>query len=137
MNVLERASAAETMVDRVTALVPRMQQRAQEADDLAAFPSEDIAALRDAGVLALPLPIEQNPWSDDVGAAVDQLAGILMRIGMGNLAVGRIVEAHINARHLIARYRISRPEGAGRRTGPRGASVRALGHRSARTTICA
>ena len=53
------------MVDRVTALVPRMQQRAQEADDMAAFPSEDIAALRDAGVLALPLPIEQDPWSDD------------------------------------------------------------------------
>ena len=39
-----------------------------------------------------------------VGAAIGQLAGVLMRLGMGNLAVGRIVEAHINARHLIARY---------------------------------
>ena len=29
---------------------------------------------------------------------------VLMRLGTGNLAVGRIVEAHINARHLIARY---------------------------------
>ena len=104
---------------------------------MAAFPSEDIAALRDAGVLALPLPIEQNPWSDDVGAAVDQLAGVLMRVGMGNLAVGRIVEAHINARHLIARYGSRRPEGACRRTGPRGASVCTLGHRSAGATTCA
>jgi alkylation response protein AidB-like acyl-CoA dehydrogenase len=104
MNILAHDSAAETVVDRVTALVPQMQQNAKEADDMAAFPSEDIAALRDAGVLALSLPIEQNPWSDDVGAAVGQLSGVLMRIGMGNLAVGRIVEAHINARHLIARY---------------------------------
>ena len=71
---------------------------------MAAFPGEDIAALREAGVLALSLPIEQNPWSDDVGAAIGQLTGVLMQIGMGNLAVGRIVEAHINARHLIARY---------------------------------
>ena len=104
MNVLERSSADKTMVDRLTAIVPRIQQRAQEADDLAAFPSEDIAELRDAGVLALPLPIEQDPGSDDVGAAVDQLARILVSIGMGNLAVGRIVEAHINARHLIGRF---------------------------------
>ena len=104
MNVQERPAADATMIDRVTALVPRMQQRAEEADDLAAYPSEDIAALRDTGVLALPLPIEQNPGSDAVGAAADQFARILMAIGMGNLAVGRIVEAHINARHLIARF---------------------------------
>ncbi len=31
-----------------------------------------------------------------------------MRIGEGNLAVGRIIEAHFNARHLIARYGSSR-----------------------------
>ena len=104
MNELARDTAPGTVVDRVAALVPQMQRNAQQADDMAAFPSEDIAALRDAGVLALSLPIEQNPCSDDVGAAIGRLAAVLMRIGMGNLAVGRIVEAHINARHLIARY---------------------------------
>jgi alkylation response protein AidB-like acyl-CoA dehydrogenase len=104
MNKLGREAVVETVVDRVTALVPQMQRNAKEADDMAAFPSEDIAALRDAGVFAMLLPIEQNPCGDDGGAAIDQLAGVLMRLGMGNLAVGRIVEAHINARHLIARY---------------------------------
>ena len=62
MNKLAREPVAETLVDRVAALVPQMQRNAKEADDMAAFPSEDIAALRDAGVFAMLLPIEQNPW---------------------------------------------------------------------------
>lgn len=104
MNDLPRHSATHTIVDRVTALIPHMQQRATEADEKAAFPTHDISTLRDAGVLALPLPIHQGPWSDDHSASVDQVAVVLMRVGTGNLSVGRIVEAHINARHLIARY---------------------------------
>ena len=52
----------QTIVDRVTALVPaNAAARQRGSTTLAAFPSEDIAALRDAGVLALPLPIEQDP----------------------------------------------------------------------------
>ena len=66
MNDLPRHSATHTIVDRVTALIPHMQQRATEADEKAAFPTHDISTLRDAGVLALPLPIHQGPWSDDI-----------------------------------------------------------------------
>jgi hypothetical protein len=34
-----------TIVDRVTALVPWMQERAAQLDDAATFPSEEIVAL--------------------------------------------------------------------------------------------
>ena len=83
----------------VAAMVPWMQQRAGALDRAAAFPDEEIAALREAGLLAMRLPVEQ-PDSDSIAL----LADVLMELGRGNLAVGRLVEAHINARHLIARY---------------------------------
>ena len=98
------AATDNDIIARVAALVPSMQQRAAQHDDAAVFPAEDIAALRAAGALALPLPVAQ----DRATAAVcdhlaDQLAGVLVHIGIGNLAVGRLFEAHINARHLIGR----------------------------------
>jgi alkylation response protein AidB-like acyl-CoA dehydrogenase len=87
------------LVDRVRDLVPWMQQRAPALDDAASFPADEIAALRDAGALAVPLPIEHGG---------DALGDLLMQLGRGNLSVGRIVEAHVNARHLIARYGTAR-----------------------------
>jgi alkylation response protein AidB-like acyl-CoA dehydrogenase len=104
MTVMSCDPAAETVADRVNALVPWMSRRAEQLDAIAAFPSEEIDALHKAGALGLPLPIEQDTRSDLACASADRLASVLMRIGAGNLAVGRIVEAHINARHLIARY---------------------------------
>lgn len=104
MTALAGSSRAGGIVDRVAAMVPWMRQRAARLDDEAAFPTEEIAALRDAGVLALPLPVEHAARADEVHALADQMADVLMRIGEENLAVGRIMEAHINARHLIARY---------------------------------
>jgi alkylation response protein AidB-like acyl-CoA dehydrogenase len=89
-------------VARVATLVPWMQQNAPRLDDAAAFPAEEVAALRGIGALALPLPIEQDVAASDLLA--DQLARILAHIGIGNLSVGRLYEAHINARHLIGRY---------------------------------
>ena len=104
MNIVSPAPNDATTVDRVSALVPWMQQRAAQLDDAAAFPTEEIAALREAGVLALPLPIDQDLSRHDIRAVAESLANVLVQIGWGNLAVGRVVEAHINARHLIARY---------------------------------
>jgi alkylation response protein AidB-like acyl-CoA dehydrogenase len=90
---------------RVAALVPRMQAAAPRLDDAASFPIEDIAALRDAGALALALPVEHRSGDHArLSAQAERLAQVLARIGEGNLAAGRIVEAHFNARHLIARY---------------------------------
>lgn len=76
-----------------------MRQRAARLDEDAAFPGDDIDALRAAGVLAMALPVEHGTPD-----AADGLADVLTLIGSGNLAVGRIIEAHVNARHLIARY---------------------------------
>lgn len=104
MTVITRLSRSDTLVDRTGALIPWMQQRADKLDGEAAFPDEEIAALREAGVLALPLPAEQDLQDIDLRSLIDQLAGVLMQIGEGNLAVGQLVEAHFNARHLIARY---------------------------------
>ena len=74
----------------VTDLIPWMQSRAGMLDREAKFPDEEIVALRGQGVLA-PLP-------------PDESAAMLVEVGQGNLAVGRIIEAHVNALHLIACY---------------------------------
>jgi alkylation response protein AidB-like acyl-CoA dehydrogenase len=72
-------------------LLPWMQARAAELDRDAAFPAEEVDRLWRIGALALPRPI-------------DQLAEVLALVGRGNLSVGRILEAHVNALHLIERY---------------------------------
>jgi alkylation response protein AidB-like acyl-CoA dehydrogenase len=105
MDIVADLAAADNPAARVTALLPYMQQRAAELDRDAAFPVDEVAALRDAGCLGMPLPVE-HPSADlelrhDLA---DRLASVLTRTGLGNLAVGRIFEAHVNARHLIARY---------------------------------
>ena len=104
MNIVSPAPNDATTVDSVSALVPWMQQRAAQLDDAATFPTEELAALREAGILALSLPIDQVLSPHDVRAVANSLANVLVQVGRGNLAVGRVVEAHINARHLIARY---------------------------------
>jgi Acyl-CoA dehydrogenase, N-terminal domain len=101
MNNSSPLPTAQSVVARVNALVPWMQQRAGQLDEAAEFPIEEIAVLHDAGVLTVPLPSERV---DSARAGPDLLNNVLTGLGRGNLAVGRIVEAHINARHLIARY---------------------------------
>jgi alkylation response protein AidB-like acyl-CoA dehydrogenase len=93
-----------TIVSEMSALVPWMQKRSAQLDAAATFPDEEIVALRQAGALNMPLPIEHHTHDASDGALADGLATFLMQMGAGNLAVGRIIEAHINARHLIACY---------------------------------
>ncbi|HEX4367798.1 MAG TPA: acyl-CoA dehydrogenase [Rhodopila sp.] len=76
--------------------IPWMQSRADMLDRDAAFPMEEIDLLRGIGALSGPLP-------------VGELAPLLALAGQGNLSVGRILEAHVNALHLIARYGTSAP----------------------------
>src|SRR5580658_8615847 len=102
MGHVARAPSSYDIIDRVAALVPSLQESAAALDAAAAFPARELDALRDAGALALVLPIETN--GGNVKFAADPLAHLLAYLGLGNLALGRIVEAHINARHLIARY---------------------------------
>lgn len=85
-----------SLLDAVAELVPWMQSRADALDRAAAFPEDEIARLRRAGAL-LPMP--------GLGLTeTEELASLLGLVGQGNLAVGRILEAHVNALHLIARY---------------------------------
>lgn len=90
--------------DATAELVPWMQSRAGGLDRDASFPVEEIEQLCRIGALSPPLPV--------LGAAnADELAALLILVGQGNLSVGRIVEAHVNALHLIARYGGARPAG--------------------------
>ena len=82
-------------------LVPWMQGRADALDRDAAFPVEEVDKLRNYGALSLPLPVRATMRDDRL---TDQLADVLTSAGRGNLSVGRILEAHFNVMHLIARY---------------------------------
>jgi alkylation response protein AidB-like acyl-CoA dehydrogenase len=82
----------------VAEMVPWMQDRAEALDRDASFPAEEIGALRRAGALSPPLPAVGR-------GSAEELASLLTLVGQGNLSVGRIFEAHVNALHLIARYR--------------------------------
>jgi alkylation response protein AidB-like acyl-CoA dehydrogenase len=107
MKVVTATSQDDSsMAVRVAALVPWMQRRASQLDEIAGFPVDEIAALGEAGALAMQLPIDRvgAEKSENRGVLADRLASVLVQIGFGNLAVGRIVEAHMNSRHLISRY---------------------------------
>jgi alkylation response protein AidB-like acyl-CoA dehydrogenase len=88
------------LVERVAALVPVMRRRAAALDEDAAFPTEDMIALRQVGALSIPLPVEGGYRAE----ATDLLASLLTSVGSGNLSIGRLFEAHVNALHLLERY---------------------------------
>ncbi len=82
-----------------------MQARAAGLDRDEAFPDEDIALLHSLGLLAAPLPRSlggQGAGTEPAGCQL--LFGILRTIGQGNMAVGRLFEAHVNAVKLILDY---------------------------------
>jgi hypothetical protein len=78
-------------------IVRWMQRRAVALDRDAAFPAEEIGRLRRIGALSPPLPVAGR-------GSPGQLAALLTSVGQGNLSVGRLLEAHVNALHLIGRY---------------------------------
>ncbi len=90
-----------SLSEHLAELVPWMQGRAEALDRDAAFPAEEVDSLRRCGALSLPLPVRSSTRDDRL---VDQLAAVLTLTGRGNLSVGRILEAHVNALHLIGRY---------------------------------
>ena len=86
-----------SLLTALTEQVPWMQSRADALDRDSTFPAEEIDRLHRLGALTHPLPPESS-------GAADSLALMLILAGQGNLSVGRVLEAHINAMHLIARY---------------------------------
>src|ERR1700761_142994 len=90
-----------SLAARVLDIVPWMQARAETLDRDAAFPGDEIDRLSRIGTLSLPLPVIAGARDDTLA---DQLTAVLTLAGCGNLSVGRILEAHVNALHLISRY---------------------------------
>jgi alkylation response protein AidB-like acyl-CoA dehydrogenase len=96
---------ADHFSSRVGPIVTDAARVADELDATSAFPSEDMAALSRAGLLAAPLPSELGGvLTGNAEADGRWLLTLLHRLGSGNLAVGRIFEAHVNALRLILRY---------------------------------
>lgn len=89
------------MKGALSGLTDWMQQRAAELDREARYPDQEMAALRDIGAWRPKLPVAGRQRDD---AAADALAELLVQAGRGNLSVGRVLEAHINTLHLVARY---------------------------------
>jgi alkylation response protein AidB-like acyl-CoA dehydrogenase len=98
-------SCPTALLSRVEHLVPSMQDRAADLDHAAAFPVADVEQLREAGVLQAPVPVALGGLGlgTDPAVAADTLA-LLRLLGRGNLALGRLTEAHINALRLVFRW---------------------------------
>jgi alkylation response protein AidB-like acyl-CoA dehydrogenase len=93
------------LLGRVAALLPDMAARASELDKMAAFPEEDVSALREVGLFTAPLPEAYGGAAFGVGAeGADALLKLLALLGEGNLPLTRLFEAHVNALHLVLRY---------------------------------
>jgi alkylation response protein AidB-like acyl-CoA dehydrogenase len=104
------------LVERVAALVPGMRDNAAALDEEGTFPEEDMITLARVGALSIPLPADGGDW----GAATDLLCSLLTTIGSGNLSVGRLFEAHVNALHLLGRYGTASQRSAARQAAGRG-----------------
>ena len=86
-------------------MVPGMQARAPVLDEAAAFPERDMADLVDTGLLRATMPVTAGGLG--LGVAPEMAAGtlaVLRCLGRGNLALGRLFEAHVNAVRLATRF---------------------------------
>ncbi len=95
----------DALLAALARLVPAMQERAIALDADEAFPEHDIQALRELGALTAPLPSRLGGYGAGTEAeGCELLVGLLRSLGQGNLAVGRLFEAHVNALQLIVAY---------------------------------
>ena len=97
--------APDALPTALASLVPAMQTRAAALDAEEAFPEQDFQALRELGALKAPLPSSQGgQGAGTEPGGMELILCILTTLGQGNLAVGRLFEAHVNAVKLIAAY---------------------------------
>ncbi|WP_240471719.1 acyl-CoA dehydrogenase family protein [Hymenobacter aerophilus] len=85
-------------------LAPHLLAHAPKSDKEGAFPTEEFNWLREAGLLAAPLPVALGGSGLNESAHTYELLSTLRHIGRGNLAVGRVYEGHANALQLIGRF---------------------------------
>jgi alkylation response protein AidB-like acyl-CoA dehydrogenase len=97
----ERASIRGRLLQRSAREVgEKAFARADDYDEDGAYPSADIAALHESGLLTAVLPTECG----GTGLSGLSLSEILRSIGSGNLPLGRLFEGHVNALEVVLRY---------------------------------
>ncbi|MGI4832356.1 MAG: acyl-CoA dehydrogenase family protein [Janthinobacterium lividum] len=85
-------------------LAPRLLSQAAATDVAGGFPTLEMQWLREAGLLAAPLPVSQGGAGLGESAHTLALLQTLYHLGRGNLAVGRLWEGHCNALLLVRRF---------------------------------
>ncbi len=97
-------SGAPGLAAGVAAMTGAMRANADRLDPEGGFPAGDLDGLRALGVLAAPLPLAcggAGLGTTPAGAAA--CGALLMALGRGSIALGRIVEGHVNALKLVLR----------------------------------
>ncbi len=91
-------------LERLAALIPALQSDADETDRVPAFPERSLALLRELGALAAPLPHEHGGLDCGVASQGGPAASFMRLLGSGSIAIGRLLEGHVNALRLVWRY---------------------------------
>jgi alkylation response protein AidB-like acyl-CoA dehydrogenase len=97
--------ARRALCSAVAELIPSMQAHAMALDENCCFPSEDFSRLAAEKMLLAAFPVHVGGLGmGSEAAGMPSLALLLRLLGQGNLAIGRLFEAHVNAVELLARY---------------------------------
>ena len=93
------------MLDRAATVALQLHQLAPRYDASRSFPDQSMAAIREAGLLAAPLAVDQGGHAvSGCPASRLGLLRLLKHIGRGDLSVGRLYEGHVNALQLIQTF---------------------------------
>jgi hypothetical protein len=105
LDAVYARTESDECLERLAVLSVAWRNMATTPEGADEFPSEPIEALRRLGVLAAPLAVAEGGlgWGADGGGMIG-LHDALRLIGYGNLVVGRLYEAHVNAIRLIQLY---------------------------------
>ena len=79
-------------------------RNAADDDRDGAFPVADIKQLHEAGLLHAPFPPTMGGAGLGIGKGAIALQEVLVALGRGSLALGRLYEGHVNAVVLVSRY---------------------------------
>lgn len=81
------------------------REHARTLDDDTSFPSDDIRALSETGLLVAPLPARHGGVGlGTEGRSNATLAQVLICLGASSLPLGRLYEGHVNALKLVLAY---------------------------------
>jgi alkylation response protein AidB-like acyl-CoA dehydrogenase len=95
----------KALIETARSVADEIATLAAGSDDERAFPDEEFRLIREAGLLAAPLPRDAGGYglNGSPATTLDQLL-LLKELGRGNLSVGRVYEGHVNALQLIQTF---------------------------------